>query len=620
MLKFVEKINPASFFVFASVLCEILFNWVTPPLQSPDEFNHFYRAYQISEGYFLPQQKNYRLGGDIPYDVSDFVAPYEMTSRIPELRASFNGRMDSFPNVVSDDRTFRDFPNTSYYCPVSYLPQAFILFVLRQFNVSVATLYYAGRIFTFLVCLMAMTCVIKMIPVYKWLLTFLALLPMNLFIMNSFSADNMTNILSFLFIALVLRYAFGERQITQRALLFLALVTGLLALAKLVYLPLILLLLLIPSQKFRSKKQRIISLTCIFAFSILLFYAWSSVVTKNYLSYQHYNPAYRDAATLVPNASYEDQKAYILSNPGYFPKVVFRSIFNPDKTYLKTYIGAFGAFLDVTLPFYLILISYGVIFFIVLAEKNKFAFYIRQRLLLVFSALSCLPLLLLSQHLTWDPVGHGRVDFLQGRYLSPLFPLVFMAIGNPLPDLKFNVRMWVVIFVFCLMSCSVYTLYQRYVSEPYNAITMFTCGAEEVDQYGNYKTTSPYVYLQGNSNQTSLQKRNGNYSAMVSPATPFIFTYVFKGFHSGDLVDISAWQKGGATLCALGGTKDCGEFYHEFDDAQYTDRTGWTNLHGIFKIDSACDTVHVGFFIRNKTAHTSYVDDLTFTLKRAKQN
>ncbi|PBQ33964.1 hypothetical protein CNR22_20010 [Sphingobacteriaceae bacterium] len=616
MPDFFHKIKPHCFFVFAAVLCEILFNWVTPPLQSPDEFNHFYRAYQISEGYFLPQQKHSRLGGDIPYDVSDFVAPFKMASRVPELRPARNGHSDSFPNAVSNQSAFRDFPNTSYYCPVSYLPQALILFVFKQSSVSTATLYYAGRIFMFLVCLFAMAFVIKIMPVYKWLFTLLALLPMNLFIMNSFSADNVTNILSFLFIALVIKSVFGKDKITDQILIWLVVIAGLLALAKLVYVALIFLLFLIPGQKFKSVKQRVVAISSVFGVSILFFLFWSSVVMKNYLLYDEYAPAYRNAATIVPEANYYEQKAYILNHPTYFPKVICNTVSNPDKTYLATYIGAFGAFLDVTLPLWLIVLSYGVIIFVAFSEKNELRFSGRQRLVLFIAAFSCFVLLLLSQHLTWDSVGSGRVELLQGRYFAPLFPLIFMALGNPFPKLKFKVAAMVVVSVFCLMAFSVWALYERYISDPYDDVTVITCGAEQLDESGNYKTSSPGVYLEGRSNQTSVEKRNGNYSAVVSPALPYILTYVFKGFHTGDLIDISAWQKGDATLCVLGGKKECGDFYNEFSDVQYTDRNGWINLHGIFVIDSSCDTVNVGFFMRSKSNQTAYVDDLTFKLKR----
>lgn len=61
-----KNIKPHLFFIYAAIFFFIILNIVTPPLQAADEFNHFYRAYQIAEGQFLPNKIDNRLGGEIP--------------------------------------------------------------------------------------------------------------------------------------------------------------------------------------------------------------------------------------------------------------------------------------------------------------------------------------------------------------------------------------------------------------------------------------------------------------------------------------------------------------------------------------------------------------------------
>jgi uncharacterized membrane protein len=94
-----------------------------------------------------------------------------------------------------------------------------------------------------------------MIPICKWLFTFLILLPMNIYISNSFSADTMTNILSLAFIVFVLKYSFDDKLFTKKRLFILLLTGVLLALSKIVYVGLILSFFVIPLAKFSSKKQ-----------------------------------------------------------------------------------------------------------------------------------------------------------------------------------------------------------------------------------------------------------------------------------------------------------------------------------------------------------------------------
>jgi len=340
---------------------------------------------------------------------------------------------------------------------------------------------------------------------------------------------------------------------------------------------------------------------------------------KNYLTYEDYNVEFRNGPTLVPGASYNDQKAYILEHPVYFPKVILNSIFNPDQTYLSSYIGRFGAFLDVPMPLWLIIISYLVILFVTVGEKNEHAFSVRQRIVIFLSMFSSFVLLLLSQHLTWDPVGKGSVDLIQGRYLIPLFPLLFAAIGNPLKKIRYPVNFTVVPFVLFLNGFATWTLYERYVYEPYDHIKKITCDAESMDAYGNFKTSDKGVILQGCSNQSSAEKRNGSFSAVVSPTCTYCFTHVFKGFNKGDLVGVSAWIKGSVALTITGGRKDCGSFYNEFSDEHYVDRHGWKFIYGILVISAPCDTMDIGFFVQGKDEKTACVDDITLTLKKIKQ-
>src|SRR5688572_22395234 len=72
MLQFFGHIKPSAFYVLAAVLFEVFYTIVRPPLQSPDEFNHFYRAYQLSQGQLSAELKDQRLGGQIPISILDF--------------------------------------------------------------------------------------------------------------------------------------------------------------------------------------------------------------------------------------------------------------------------------------------------------------------------------------------------------------------------------------------------------------------------------------------------------------------------------------------------------------------------------------------------------------------
>ncbi|MCK6693665.1 MAG: DUF2142 domain-containing protein, partial [Thermoanaerobaculia bacterium] len=60
-------ITPVRFFVPLSLFFGAILVFITPPFQSPDEYNHFFRAFQVSKGRFYPETLHHnRLGGYLP--------------------------------------------------------------------------------------------------------------------------------------------------------------------------------------------------------------------------------------------------------------------------------------------------------------------------------------------------------------------------------------------------------------------------------------------------------------------------------------------------------------------------------------------------------------------------
>jgi uncharacterized membrane protein len=617
MFRRFENINPASFLVMAALVMELLLNLVTPPLQAPDEFSHFYRSYQVSEGYFLPLKQDQRLGGYIPEGINDFIDQYKQPAYIYRYTLSYRELARSFKiGLQPNDRRFRDFANTAYYSPVSYLPQSLMLGMLRQFSAPPAVLYYAGRLFVFFIWLFCMYRVIRFIPVFKWLFTFLALLPTNLYVANSFSADTVTNILSFLFIAIALQHIFVTSRITGRHLLVLALVLALLAMAKVVYIGLVVLLFAIPGHKFSSRAHRFLGLGILFLLSAFLSGLWSEAVMRFYVPMKDYNPNYSHLAFLSPCGDYYAQQAYILSHGLYFFRVFWHSLADHPNTYLTGYAGVFGNG-DIGLPTWLYVIGYSLIVFLVLTEKNTFHFTGMQKLFLFLAAACAFVLLVLSQHLIWDCPGEGVVDMLQGRYLVPVFPLVFLLFSNSGLQLRFNPSVVVVpvVALLCLNSC--WVIYDRYFIGPHALVSELYCDAEEIDAYNAFKTSDPAIFLNNASNRNDKEHRSGKASALLSPAAPFCFTHMFKNLRKGDLIEAEAWQKGNGGLLVISAKQaGCKDFYLASALKGHREKSGWQRVRNICELTLDCDSAEVGFYAWNPGKDPVYLDDVKLTIKR----
>jgi len=313
MIKTIQRLKPSTFFVAAAFCFELLLNAVTPPLQAPDEFSHFYRAFQVSEGNFFSVKTDHRLGGEMPQGLIDFSAQHKNSAYSLDYTVNHEEILTScLIGLQPEIRQFQDFANTSYYSPISYLPQALGIVLLKTITSKVGVLYYGGRIFTFLIWLLCMVQVIKLLPIFKWLFTFLMLLPMNPYLVNSFSADTVTNILSFLFIALVLKHVFITATLSRKDVTILTLLVGLLVMAKLVYTGIIFLLLIIPASKFKTQRLKFLKVGGIFLFALAIILYWSGSIMQYYIPYKDYNPLYSNIASLSACGDYYAQKSYIL--------------------------------------------------------------------------------------------------------------------------------------------------------------------------------------------------------------------------------------------------------------------------------------------------------------------
>lgn len=621
IFKNIVRVKPTTFFVFAALFFELLFNLVTPPLQAPDEINHFFRAYQIADGNFLPVRTKDRLGGYMPICFNEFVVPFNNAATNIKYTLKKDDIIKSFDIKFNAEKVeFKDFPSTTTYSFISYLPQVSALFILKQFKCSVATMYYGGRLFSFIFWLLVMYAVITIMPVYKWLFTLIILLPMNLYLANAFSADGMNNCLTFLFMALALKHMFSSSNITLRDLIILLMILSLLALAKFVYVSFIALLFLIPARKFPSQVFRFSSIGIILTVTIFLVSIWSGIYLKNYIKISEYNQNYIYNVGLSPCADYVAQKAYILNHGFYFFKVIYHSVFDHPQTFLKGYIGAFGQ-ADIPFPNGVYLLAYLFIVIVAITDFNGIVINTTQKIIIFLVAISAFILILLSIHLMWDCVGEGVVDLVQGRYLIPVFPLLFILFNHN--RFRFNFPPLFIVFplIIFLNFYAAKIIADRYSKETFNERTEFYCDAEQINYQNYFITSNPSVNLEIGGVISHKYTFSGQNSLLLNSAAPFGFTHKIKNLKKGDLIEVEVWKKGVEGYVALSGKlKNNEEFFLANKTPLKTLKNGWSKMLYVFTMTKECNGNEFNFFVWNPTSENVYFDDLKFSLKKFNAN
>lgn len=429
-----DKVNPYKLF-FLLFFFGFLLAIVTPPFRVPDEINHFYRAWQVSEGVFSSVNKNQRLGGYVPKSMITFSSTFRpiLTNTYnkispAELWATHSIRLNQ------KDTIFVDFTNTALYSAFLYLPQALGIIVGKKLSDSPFWVFYAGRISSLIVFIILIFLTLKILPVKKWLFLILVTLPMSLSVNSSLSADMLVNAMSFLFLAIVLNLAYNDTvlKISYKHVLIIFAISVFIGLAKLVYVPLLLLLLLIPGYKFHKPYFRLLVITAAISIGFGLAIIQKKQIDSKYIPYEKYNISYRDYTLLGKGVDIKKQTEFVTGHPGYTMLVFGRSFCREFRYMTRSYIGILG-WADLSIPRWFIYLSYLMIFMFTLFDfRESYAkrLSILHRILFGLVSLFIISLIMLSQYLSWDMVGEDKVYPLQGRYFIPVFPLFFIAFSD----------------------------------------------------------------------------------------------------------------------------------------------------------------------------------------------
>ncbi len=454
-----------SYFLFTATFFGLIYVFIIPPFQSPDESSHYFRAIHLSNGQLFGKKENQRLGGNI--NESHFLLKKEFY----DLR--FNkGKIheNKFKKALSFNKNefgshFVDFPNTSYYSPTVYLPQVFGCLIGKKINNSLI-FFYLIRLVTLLFWIIIIYVSLEKIPFHKWTFTFLALLPSSIFLHSSISGDTITNALSYLLVALILKKVVSRPQQNYFFFMFIVLLlTTIILLNKIIYFPLVGLVLLIPSDSFYGKGQKNVWISSLFALIFLIFIGWFSFTKNQFLSFDEYNPLYRSGLQLNEGVNPTSQFTYVLRNPLIFIKTVIISYWETKAATLAHFAGKFGweknYLSSPIIGILLILLLLNAIF-----EKSKSSFKMTNKIRAYLIGIATIMTagLTLLMYLHWNPVGSDRITNLSGRYFIPILPLVFLALMNDryqLTNHKLLVN-FTCVFIWIALSSGVWCVLQRY--------------------------------------------------------------------------------------------------------------------------------------------------------------
>ena len=416
----------AALTVIAVLAAGLCYQFVLPAFSAPDEIIHYHTAYALSNRWmgvapadpannFVERECD---GAEefTDYHTSAYTYRYLLTHLWDKAPAD-GGSTESNVELLG-----------SY--PVPYLLSAAGITLARLLHFGgVGTAFFA-RLWNLAFFAAAAGLAVWLAPRAKSLFAAFALLPMSLHLGGSFSYDSCLLSLSLVLTALCLRLALQEEKVSWKQTAALAVLCALLAPLKAIYLPLCLLVLLIPARQYASKKSALAMRAAALGAGAAGFGLFTLRAAVGVLVSQA-------AAAGAAQGTAAVQATYsvfaLLRTPGVFLKLLCGTFLPQADRYAASVLGGTLGYLNLSeirisglllLGFCLLLAAAA------LPQAGQEAALAGWQRLLCAGVLVLVAGLLLVVCIQWTPSDYTTIWGFQGRYLLPLVPAVLLALPS----------------------------------------------------------------------------------------------------------------------------------------------------------------------------------------------
>lgn len=215
---------------------------LTPPFQTPDEPQHLFRAWQLSDLQLIGERREGEAGGLLPTGLGQAalkelgtLAPHTPERVLAPPRTSW--LPDSTP-VDASRPVFLNFLGAAIYSPAGYVPQVAAIWIGRGTGLSVESIVFGGRVLNLCLFLFLMGVAIRLTPWGRPAFLFVTFLPTTVSATSNFGQDGVVIGLSAILVAGGLRVVLLRRWSPSSIATATFSAAGL-ALTKWVYLPLL---------------------------------------------------------------------------------------------------------------------------------------------------------------------------------------------------------------------------------------------------------------------------------------------------------------------------------------------------------------------------------------------
>lgn len=407
-----KEINKEKIFLMISIPIGLLYMILIPIAKTPDEMSHFYRAYEVSRGFLVSDQNEDNLGGrTLPSELIKLNYTPEDNVKTWFERVS--------TAEITDSKIYIAFSNTALYSFVCYIPQAIGMFLVQLFTKRIIFIAYAGRLVNLIFFITIMYYALKKMPFKKLAFFIIAFLPIVFQEAASLSPDALTIAIATYLVAYVLDLKYTNKEMfTKKNFFVLATITIILALCKIIYIPMCLILYMIPNEKFKNKKTKYMVLSSIIIIAFIINLSWLAFSSRYLVEFN-------------PNVNSKEQVINVLSNPFNYMFTVIKTLEVKFSDYMHNILGNALCLLNVSNSLiYRNLLMLLLLFSIFCDNNEEKKVDNFSKIIIGISVVLVLGLLCTSLYVQWTPLKQEFIDGIQGRYFIPILILLPILFNN----------------------------------------------------------------------------------------------------------------------------------------------------------------------------------------------
>lgn len=457
-----EKFSIEKKYLYIALIFGILFVFIVPPFQSPDEDSHFKKAYQVSKGKLYPEVKKNVIGNYFPTEMLNYIKTKTKYIGNRDKKYKYSEMvLDQYTKLNYEERKFTSYSTVSV-TPIAYLvPATGIIFskicakIFDLESINTAYMLYFARFFSIIFMSFIMYLSIKITPVFKRTFAVFGLIPMVIFLGSVISYDSLLISLTTLALSIILKITYDDKlkKVPNNYIITLILIGVVLLNVKGLYFLLYILLFLIPVKKVGNIKK----MTRIALIIILSILAITLVIKIPFLLLPKIK-------TDVNYAS--KQLNFVIHNPIKYSGILIDNIINQRFFQLSSIVGVFGL-IDTYNPFVIICFTYMWLIMVSISDGvcDKIKINGKFKILLIIYILFIIISVYSAMYINWTPainghkIGEADISGVQGRYFLPiLLPILLLFSNKKIKRYSFIEKIRNNIFMPCIVILLVSTM------------------------------------------------------------------------------------------------------------------------------------------------------------------